>query len=93
MESVSPPEKKDAGPTLFVTHFILNPGAALDQPSSASDCVLVGVNGGRLLNEKAPFLHVSLRRDSVTLMPKERPFRLRNEGLNDVEFRLIEVRR
>ena len=80
-------------PRLFVTHFILQPGAALDQPSSSSDCLLVGGNGGDLLNEKAPFLHVSLERDSVTLMPREQPFRLRNKSAGNVEFRLIEIRR
>jgi hypothetical protein len=78
---------------LFVTHFTLQPGAAVDQPSSSSDCLLVGINGGDLLNEKAPFLHVSLERDSVTFMPREQPFRLRNKSGDDVEFRLIEIRR
>jgi hypothetical protein len=52
------PEKQEGKrlPKLFLTHFILEPGAALDQPSSSSDCLLVGINGGDLLNEKAPFL-------------------------------------
>jgi hypothetical protein len=80
-------------PKLFVAHFILQPGAALDQPSPSSDCLIVGVSSGDLLNEKAPFLHVSLERDSVTLMPREQPFRLRNKSADNVEFRLIEIRR
>jgi hypothetical protein len=90
------PETKEEGrklPKLFITHFVLEPGAALDQPSSSSDCLLVGINGGDLLNENAPLLHVSLEKDSVTLMPRERPFRLRNKGSDTVEFRLIEIRR
>jgi len=90
------PETKEEGkklPKLFITDFILEPGAALDQPSSSSDCLLVGINGGDLVNENAPFLHVSLEKDSVTLMPREQPFRLRNKGSDTVEFRLIEIQR
>lgn len=45
------------------------------------------------MNEKAPFLHVSLQKDSVSLMPKEQPFRLRNKGSTDVKFRLIQIQR
>lgn len=53
----------------------------------------MSISGGDLLNEKAPFLHVSLEKDNVTLMPKEQPFRLRNKGSDNVEFRMIEIRR
>jgi hypothetical protein len=80
-------------PKLFVTHFLLEPGAAFEQPSSSSDCLIIGINGGDLPNEKLPLLHVSLEKDSVTLMPKEQPFRLRNKGADNIEFRLIEIRR
>jgi len=80
-------------PKLFITHFIIEPGAALDQPGSSSDCLLVGINGGDLMNENAPFLHVYLAKDSVVLMPREQPFRLRNRGSATVEFRLIEIQR
>jgi len=86
-------EEKNKAPRLFVTHFALEPGAALDQPSSSSDCLIMGINGGDLLNERWPRLHVSLEKDSVTLMPREKPFRLRNKGSENVEFRLIEIRR
>jgi hypothetical protein len=86
-------EEEKKLPKLFITHFILEPGAALDQPSSSSDCLLIGLNGGDLLNEKAPFLHVSLEKDSVTLMPREQPFRLRNKGSDTVEFRMIQIQR
>jgi hypothetical protein len=78
---------------LFVTHFTIAPGAAVEEPSSSSDCLIIGINGGDLVNEKPPFLHVSLEKDAVTLMPKEQPFRLRNKGSQDVEFRLLEIRR
>jgi hypothetical protein len=86
------PEEKKL-PRLFVTHFILEPRAVLDQPNPSSDCLIIGINGGDLLNERWPLLHLSLEKDSVTLMPKEQAFRLRNKGANNVEFRLIEVRR
>jgi hypothetical protein len=49
-------------PKLFVTHFTLEPGAALDEPSSPSDCLIIGIQGGDLVNEKLPSLHVSLER-------------------------------
>jgi len=38
-------EEKNKAPRLFVTHFVLEPGAALDQPSSSSDCLIMGING------------------------------------------------
>lgn len=92
---ISIPEPKDETklPKLFVTHFTIEPGAALNQPSSSSDCLIVGINGGDLLNEKPPLLHVALEKGSVTLMPKEQPFLLRNDGSYDVELQLIEIRR
>ncbi len=90
------PETKQKGtntPKLYITNFVLEAGAALEQPSSSSDCLVVGINGGDLVNENRPFLHVSLEHDSVTLMPKELPFRLRNKSSDKVEFRVIEIRR
>lgn len=90
------PETKSAGkhaPKLYITNFVLESGAALEQPSSSSDCVLIGINGGDLVNEKPPFLHVSLDRDTVALMPRKVPFRLRNKSFDKVEFRVIEIRR
>lgn len=87
--------KKEGGmktPKLFVTNITLEPGAELEPPAD-SDCLLIGINGGDLLNEKPPFLHVDLGKESVTLMPREQPFRLRNKGSVNVEFRMIEIRR
>jgi len=86
-------DKDKTLPKLSVTHFVLEPGAALDQPNPSGDCLIAGISGGDLLNEKSPFLHVSLEKDSVTLMPKGLPFRLRNGASAKVEFRLIEIRR
>ena len=36
--------------------------------------MIIGINGGDLLNEKAPFLYVALAKDHVTLMPKDKNF-------------------
>ena len=86
-------EEEKQSPRLFVTDFILQPGAALDEPGSISDCLILGINGGDLVNEKTPFLHVSLEKNSVTLLPKGHPYRLRNKGTENVDLRLIEIRR
>jgi hypothetical protein len=91
---VSKTNKEDKNlPKLIVIHVILRPGAALNQPSFSSDCLIIGIDRGDLLNEKTPLLHVSLEKGSITLMPKEQPFRLRNTGSHDVELQLIEIRR
>lgn len=80
-------------PKLFVTRFTLEPGASLDQPNVSSDCLIVGINGGELVNEREPFLHIPLEKDSVTLLPRQVAFRLRNKSSESVEFRLVEIRR
>ena len=77
-------------PTLSVTEMNLAPGAFFESPNASSDLLVLGVSGGDLLNEKTPFRHVPLERDSVSLMPKGTPFRLRNDGSESVQFRLIE---
>jgi hypothetical protein len=80
-------------PKLSTTHYTLEPGGVLEFQNSTSDCLLIGIDGGDLVNDRAPFRHVSLSRDEVTLLPKELPFRLRNDSAKDVEFRMIEIRR
>ncbi len=80
-------------PTLYVSDMRLDAGASLDDPNALSDYLILGVNGGDLLNEKTPLRHVSLDKGSVTLMPRGKPFRLRNNGSDTVEFQLIEIRR
>ena len=80
-------------PKLFVTDFTVEPGGSIEGPDHSSDYLILGVNGGHLANDKAPFLHVSLEQDTVTLMPKGQPFRLRNKGPKNVEFRLVEIHR
>jgi len=80
-------------PMLSVTLFTIEPGGVVENRRPSVDLLIIGVNGGDLLNEKPPFLHVLLEKDAVTLMPREHPFRLRNKGSKSVELRLLEVRR
>ena len=69
------------------------PGAFIEYPNALSDYLILGIGGGELLNEKKPFGHVSLDQNAVTLMPRGKPFRLRNNGSESVEFRLIRIER
>jgi len=78
-------------PDLSVTHFIIEPGAALDRPTNSCDVLILGIAGGELVNERPPAKYLSLAPDSVILLPKGRPFRLRNTSPKDVELRLIEI--
>ena len=43
------------------------------------------------MNEKKPFRNVSLGKGSVTLLPRGKPYRLRNNSSVTVEFRVIEI--
>ena len=80
-------------PKLSVTHFTIEPGGAFGSPSSSADFLIIGIQGGDLLNEEAPFRHVSLAKDEMTLLPKGQAFRLRNTTAGKVEFRLVEIQR
>lgn len=91
--AVKPNEEGKKGPTLLLWNITLEPGASFERPYARADYALLGINGGELLNEKTPFLHVSLDKDSVTLMPREQPFRLRNNSSQSVKFRVIEIQR
>jgi hypothetical protein len=64
---------------LFVTRYILAPGAPLNPPVEGHDALIVGMNNGELVNEKkSPPSHVSASNGLVMLMPKEEPYLLRN---------------
>jgi len=89
----SPIEEGKKGPTLSILDIRLEPGASFKSTSFPGDCVLLGINGGGLLNEMPPFRHVDLDRNTATLMPRELPFRLRNNSSKTVEFRVIEIQR
>lgn len=88
-----PNDEGKKGPSLSTLYIRLEPGASFKSAACPGDCVLLGVNGGGLSNEMAPFRTVDLDKYSVTLMPKEIPFRLRNQSSKTVEFRVIEIRR
>jgi hypothetical protein len=80
-------------PELSVTYFIIEPGAALNQTASpCCDAIILGTAVGDLVNETTSG-HVSLTHDSVTLLPKGEAFLLRNKSAQNVELRLIEIRR
>jgi hypothetical protein len=78
---------------MFVTRYVLSPGAPLHTPVEGRDAVIVGMNNGELVNEKksAPN-HVAISKDSVMWMPKEEPYLLRNSGKENLELLLIEIR-
>jgi hypothetical protein len=81
-------------PKLFVTSYVLAPGAPLTRPVEGQDGIIVGVNSGYLLNEKIPEKgHINITKGAVVLMPKETPFLLRNAGDKDLELLLIEIRK
>jgi hypothetical protein len=79
-------------PRVFVTMMRLEAGASWDTQNARSDYLIEGINEGVLVNEKTPFRYASLNNGSVTLMPRGKPFRLRNKSSVTVEFRVIEIR-
>jgi len=80
-------------PILMFLLIKLAPGASFDSWDSEPDCLIFGINGGILVNELTPFGEVSLEKDSVTLMPRELAYRLRNTTSRPIEFRIAQVRR
>ena len=80
---------------LFVTRFILAPGAPLDSREIVGgEVLIVGRNNGEVINEKkSPPSDINVYDGSVMLMPKKAPYLLRNIGNASVELLVIEVRR
>lgn len=77
---------------LFVTRYILAPGAPLNRPVEGRDVLIVGMDNGELVNEKkSPQSHVNVSNGLAILMPKEEPFLLRNTGKEKLELLVIEV--
>ena len=70
----------------------LAPGAAWERPNVIVESIILGIEGGNLINEMAPFRDVPLERNSVTLIQSGKPFRLRNDSSMAVTFRVIEIR-
>ena len=76
------PDTTDDGRTkLFVTRYILAPGAPLNPPVDGRNALVVGMTSGELVNEKkSPQSHLYVTSGSVILMPKQEPYLLRNIG-------------
>jgi hypothetical protein len=84
----------DSRPKLFVTRYILAPGAPLNPRVEEADALIVGMNNGELVNEKrSPQIHVDVSSGVVMLMPKEEPCLLRNVGKENLELLVIEFRK
>ena len=84
----------DSRPKLFVTRYILAPGAPLNLNPRVEEAnvLIVGMNNGELVNEKkSPQSHVDVSSGLVMLMPKEEPCLLRNIGKGNLELLVIEV--
>jgi hypothetical protein len=81
--------------SVFVTLYILAPGAPLDSQSIVGgEVLIVGKNSGEVVNEKkTPPSHIGVYDGLVMLMPREEPYLLRNIGKEKVELLVIEVRK
>ena len=86
---------RDSHPDVFVTTFILAPGAALNsQGIVGGEVLIVGRNKGEVMNEKkSPPARIDVYEGLVMLMPNEEPYLLRNIGKDKVELLLIEIRK
>jgi len=83
----------DATSALFVTHYILAPGAPLSPAVEGVDVFIVSMSNGELQNEKAPSQSTfPVSNGFVMLMPKQEPFLLRNVGKEKLELLVFEVR-
>jgi hypothetical protein len=85
----------DSGPAVFVTTFILVPGAPLDSRQVfGGEVLIVGRDNGEVVNEKkSPPVRINVYEGLVMLMPKEEPYLLRNSGKDNLELLLIEIRK
>jgi mannose-6-phosphate isomerase-like protein (cupin superfamily) len=84
----------DSDSGLFVTRFVLAPGAPLNTPIEGREVLIVGMNDGEVVNEmKSPQSRVSVTNGLAMLMPKEEPYLLRNIGKQSLELLVIEVRK
>jgi hypothetical protein len=83
----------DERAALFVTRYILAPGAPLNPPIEGTEVLIVGMSDGELLNEKKPSQsHINVFDGLVMLIPKEESYLLRNIGKKSLTLLLIEVR-
>jgi len=93
--SKTPGVANNSRSSLFVTRFILAPGAPLDsQTIVGGEVLIVGRNDGEIINEKkSPPSRINVYDGSVMLMSKEEPYLLRNIGTESLELLVIEVRK
>lgn len=84
---------RDSDSDLFVTTYILAPGAPLDSRGIVGgEVLIVGRNNGEVVNEKkSPPAHINVFENLVVLMPDKEPYLLRNVGKDNVELLLIEI--
>ena len=93
MSGVSTHSVDDEQSALFVTRYILAPGAPLNQPVEGTEDLIVGMGNGELLNEKkSQQSHITVFDGLVMLMPKQEPYQLRNVGKESLTLLLIEIR-
>jgi mannose-6-phosphate isomerase-like protein (cupin superfamily) len=93
MSGVSTHSVDDEQSALFVTRYILAPGAPLNQPVEGTEALIVGMGNGELLNEKkSPQSRITVFDGLVMLMPKQEPYQLRNVGKESLTLLLIEIR-
>jgi hypothetical protein len=80
---------------LFVTTFLLAHGAPLDSRQIVGgEVLIVARNSGEVVDEKkSPPTHINVFENLVMLMPKHEPYLLRNNGKNNLELMLIEIRK
>jgi len=77
---------------LSVMRFVLAPDALLNPVVQGRDVLIVGLNDGKLVNErKSPPTYVDVTKGLVMLMPKEEPYLLRNIGVQSLDLVVIDV--
>jgi len=79
---------------VFVTRFILSPGAPLHRMSEGVNILIVAMGDGELVNEaKEPKNHFKVTNGFVMLMRKDDPYLLRNIGGQSLDLVVIDVRK
>jgi hypothetical protein len=86
---------EDLPAALFVTRYLLGPGAPLDSRGIVGgEVLIVGRSNGEVVNEKkSPPAHINIFENLVMVMPKNEPYLLRNIGKGRLDLLLIEIRK
>jgi mannose-6-phosphate isomerase-like protein (cupin superfamily) len=89
-DTSKPPKAPDKG--VFVTRFVLSPGALLHR-MQARDVLIISMGDGDLVNEaKESETHINVTNGMVMLMPKGESYLLRNVGNQDLDLLIIDVK-